>query len=203
VLQAAKMSPLVRQCQQALNEVSARHAVRLCWVPGHAGVRGNEIADRLARSGSSQWFIGCEPFLRVSRQNVRKKMKHWMKNQHLALWRGPCSTQRQARELISGPNLSTGARLLSFNRTQTGAVIGLLTGHNTPRRHVHVMGLSNNPTCRKCGTEEETSVHILCECEALASLRHKYLGSFFLDPENIRVPGMGAIWNCVKGTGLK
>jgi len=24
------------------------------------------------------------------------------------------------------------------------------------------MGLSNNPICRKCGTEEETSVHILC-----------------------------------------
>jgi len=55
-------------------------------------------------------------------------------------------TQRQARELISGLNLPTGARLLSFNRTQSRAVIGLLTGHNTLRRHLHVMGLSNNPT---------------------------------------------------------
>jgi hypothetical protein len=119
-----------------------------------------------------------------------------MKNQHLALWRGPCSTQRQARELISGPNLATGARLLSFNRTQIRAVIGLLTGH------LHVMGLSNDPACRKCGTEEETSVHIWCECEALASLRHQYLGSFFLDPKNIRVLGVGAIWNFIKGTGL-
>jgi len=64
------------------------------------------------------------------------------------------------------------------------------------------MGLSNDPTCRKCGTEEETSVHILCECEALAPPRHIYLGSFFLDPEDIRVPGLGAIWNFVKGTGL-
>ena len=35
------------------------------------------------------------------------------------------------------------------------------------------------------GNEEETSVHVLCECEALASLRHAYLGSFFLDPEDI------------------
>jgi len=33
--------------------------------------------------------------------------------------------------------------------------------------------------------KEETSVHILCECEALASLRHPYLASFFLDPEDI------------------
>jgi len=63
-LQAAKTtSPLVQQCQQVLNDISTRHAVRLYWVPGHAGVRGNKIADKLARSGSGQWFIGPEPFL--------------------------------------------------------------------------------------------------------------------------------------------
>jgi len=64
------------------------------------------------------------------------------------------------------------------------------------------MGLSDNPTYKKCGTKEETSVHILCECEALASLRHINLGPFFLDPEDIRLLGVGAIWNFVKGTGL-
>ena len=64
------------------------------------------------------------------------------------------------------------------------------------------MGLGNNATCRKCGPEEETSVHIQCECEALASLRHTYLGFFFLDPEDIRELDMGAIWNFAKGTGL-
>ena len=58
-------------------------------------------------------------------------------------------------------------------------------------------GLCNDTICRKYGTEEETSVHILCECDALASLRHAYLGSFFLDPEDIRVLGMGVIWNFV------
>jgi len=40
-LQASRTSPLVRQCQQALNGISIRHAVGLFWVPGHAGVRGN------------------------------------------------------------------------------------------------------------------------------------------------------------------
>jgi len=125
-----------------------------------------------------------------------------MEKQHLALWCGPGGTQRQARELISGPNLATGARLLSFNRTQSRAVIGLLTGHNTLRRHLHVIGLSNSPTCRKCGIEEETSVHILGECEALDSLRHVYLGPFFLDLQDIRVLGVGTIWNFVKETGL-
>jgi hypothetical protein len=64
------------------------------------------------------------------------------------------------------------------------------------------MGLSDNPICRKCGTEEETSVHVLCACESLASLRHSYLGSFFFDPEDIRKLNIGAIWKFAKETGV-
>jgi hypothetical protein len=41
--------------------------------------------------------------------------------------------------------------------------------------------------------EQETSAHILCECEDLASLKHMYLGSFFLDPEDIMNLRIGAI----------
>jgi hypothetical protein len=64
------------------------------------------------------------------------------------------------------------------------------------------MGLSNNPSYSKSGNEEETSVYILCVCEALASLRHAHLGSFFLDPEDIRKRNIGNIWNFGKETGL-
>ena len=106
----------------------------------------------------------------------------------------------KAQELISGLDLATRAWLLSFNRTQSGVVIGLLTGHNT-LRHLYIMGLCNNPTCRKCSTEE-TSVHILCECEALASFIQTYLGSFFLDSEDIRKLSIRAVWYFANGTGL-
>jgi len=91
---------------------------------------------------------------------------------------------------------------MPFNRTQSRVVFGLLTVHNTLRRYLYILGMDNNPNCRKCGTQEETSVHILCECEALASLRHTHLGSFFLDPEVIRKLIIGAIWNFGKGTGF-
>jgi len=64
------------------------------------------------------------------------------------------------------------------------------------------MGLIINPLCRKYYTEEETSVHILCECEALATLRRTYLASFFFDTEDIRKLSIGAICNFAKGTGL-
>jgi len=57
------------------------------------------------------------------------------------------------------------------------------------------MGLSDNPLCRRCGAEDETSAHILCDCEALASLSHVYLGSFFLETEDFKSIIRGAIWN--------
>ena len=172
------------------------------WVPGQAGVQGNEITDKLTRDGSVQKFVGPGPSLGVSRQNKRRKIKHWMDNQHLAKWCGPSSPQRQAQELISDPSPTAKTRLSSFNRTQFTVVIGLLTGHNTLRRHLHLMGITNSPLCRRCGAEDETSAHTLCEHEALASLRHAYLGSFFLDPEDIKSLSLGAIWNFSKGTGL-
>jgi hypothetical protein len=38
--------------------------------------------------------------------------------------------------------------------------------------------------------------------QLLASLRHTYLGSFFLDPQDIKSLNLGANWNFSKGTGL-
>ena len=64
------------------------------------------------------------------------------------------------------------------------------------------MGMSDSPLCRRCGAEDETSVHILCECEALASLKHVYLGSFCLESEDINSVSVGAIWSFSKATGL-
>ena len=64
------------------------------------------------------------------------------------------------------------------------------------------MGLSDNPICRKCGIEDETSIHVLCACENLTSLRHSFLGSFFVDPEDIRKLNIGVLFNFEKGTGL-
>jgi hypothetical protein len=82
---------------------------------------------------------------------------------------------------------------LPFNRTQPRVVTGLLTGHNTLRRHLHLMGLTNSPVCRRGGAEDVTSAHILCDCEALAALRHVSLGSFFLDPQDVKILSVGVI----------
>jgi len=91
---------------------------------------------------------------------------------------------------------------MTLSRVQSRVVTGLLTGHNTLRKHLYLLGLSNSPLCRWCEAGEETSAHVLCECEALASHRHVYLGFFFLEPGDIKNLNLGATWNYSKATGL-
>ena len=70
-----------------------------------------------------------------------------------------------------GPSLGTRAKLMTLIRIQSRVVTGLLTGHNTLRRHLYLLGLFSSPLCRWRGAGEETSAHVLCECEVLASRR--------------------------------
>ena len=117
-----------------------------------------------------------------------------------------CSGLTQKRHTAFSPLSRLGRTAFSpptvpFNKIQSRVVIGLLNGHHALRRHLPLMELTSSPLCKRCGAEEETSLHTLCECEALASLRHVYLGSF-LDPEDIKSLSLGVIWNFSKVTGL-
>jgi hypothetical protein len=110
------------------------------------------------KGGFCSPVIWTRAALGVSRQNI--KINCWLINQHMTLWQILTSTQRQARELISGPSLAAKTRLLSFNRTQCRVVSGLFTGHNTLRKHLYIMGLTDSPLCRRCWAEEETSTRV-------------------------------------------
>ena len=105
----------------------------------------------------------------------RKRLNPWLINQQWTRWWGLGGTKRQAGELLSGHGRNAKVKLMSYNRTQSRAVIGLLNGHNTLRRHLHRLGLTDSALCRKCGVEEETLGNKICKCEALASFGHVHL----------------------------
>jgi hypothetical protein len=61
------------------------------------------------------------------------------------------------------------------------------------------MGLTENTLHRRCGAQKETSAHVLRTCEVLVTLRHHYLGSFSLDPEDVRNLVLESNWVFIKG----
>ena len=115
----------------------------------------------LARDGCAVKFVGPETALAVSRQNIRRRIRCWLVNQHCVCCRGLGDTQRQDPEVISGPSLGAKSRFLSFSRTISRAVTVLPTGHNTLRKHLHLMGLSDRASFRRRAAEGGTSAHIL------------------------------------------
>jgi hypothetical protein len=87
---------------------------------------------------------------------------------------------KQAKGFISGPSARRTKDLLRLNRDQLRWVVGLLTGHC----HLFKLGLTDVPTCERCPQEDESATHILCDCEALAYLRFRLLGQFFMEPSD-------------------
>ncbi|KAJ8918840.1 hypothetical protein NQ315_011126, partial [Exocentrus adspersus] len=59
-------SKTVWNCQQTLSPVGRTNRLTLVWIPGHVGLKGNEVADSLARRGAALEFIGPEPVLGLS-----------------------------------------------------------------------------------------------------------------------------------------
>lgn len=74
----------------------------------------------------------------------------------------------------------------------------VLTGHYTLKRQLYIMGLTDSLLCRLVRAEEEASAYVLCKCQGLATLRHTYLGSNFLDPADVRNQHLGAVRNFIR-----
>jgi hypothetical protein len=139
--------------------------MRLC-VPSCSSITVPSFVEKRLQNlpvwgGSGLGFLGPEPALGVSKGDIQNKLNCWLGNQLWARRRSLGNNQRQAWELIFGPSLGAKSKVTSFNRTQSRAVIGLLTGHNTPTRHLYLFGLQDSPVCGKCGVMEKTSAHYI------------------------------------------
>ena len=206
VLSALEMtrvnSTLMLDCKKALDELCGTNRVTLIWVPSHCGIVGNENADALARNGSSTVFFGPEPAIGLSSSAVKASIRRWTSVQFLDVWEKQRGL-RQAKTFLSGPtDRAKINKLLALDRSQLRTITGVFTGHWLVNYHLHNIGLNNDPTCRFCGAEVETTAHVICLCDALVSSRFQYLGDRFLEPENVRCIRPSRVLSFLKKIGL-
>jgi hypothetical protein len=74
----------------------------------------------------------------------------------------------------------------SVETKQRSAKMGdrIITGHCHLKGHLFKLGLTDDPICERCLQEHDTATHILCDCEAIAYLRFRHLGQFFMEPSD-------------------
>jgi hypothetical protein len=73
---------------------------------------------------------------------------------------------------------------ICWNRDQLRWIVGLFTGHCRLKGHLFKLGLTDDPICERCLEEDESSTHSLCDSEAIAHLRFRHLGLFFVEPSD-------------------
>ncbi|XP_036144334.1 uncharacterized protein LOC114255717 [Monomorium pharaonis] len=196
-------SRLVRDCKCVLDELAEKNDVGLIWVPGHAGIKGNEMADLLAKEAAETRLLGPEPAVGISFCLGRGRIRSWLRDQHLEYWKEETESKcRQARVMLGeclSRNLARSIR--SLGRGDARLATQLLTGHGDLNYHLHKLGRSDTPSCRLCGEEEETSLHILGNCPALVGPRTRLLGSGFLKPNQVRQLPVGDLLRFWKQAG--
>jgi hypothetical protein len=67
-------------------------------VPGHEGIVGNEMAVKLARTGSQHLFIGSEPACVISVGVAMKAIRDWANRNHENI-RNPQLDSNRQRDL--------------------------------------------------------------------------------------------------------
>ena len=165
-------SDSVEKCIDTLNALGKKNKIHIRWVKAHVGIHGNEIADFLAKKGSS---LGDGPTNILPTPKVKQKNeindyfhKKWSK-----AWKS-YKEARQTKIWFPIPDKKKSLQLLKKMRNNLSMLVQFFTGHNKLKRHKNLQnGVEDPHSCRLCLEEEESSFHVIAECPAMQSLRSR------------------------------
>jgi hypothetical protein len=81
-------------------------------------------------------------------------------------------------------------------------VVGLLTEHCHLKGHLFKLGLTDHPICERCLEVDESSIHILCDCEAVAYTRFRHFGQYFMESSDYYDAPIDKVLHFIRSVGL-
>lgn len=172
----------VKNCMMELNNLSeSNYSVTVRWIPSHAGISGNVIADSIAKKSlnNDNQFIEIVPksetvkekiFMGYENENFRK---HWMEKKSLYNF---------SHVMMGELNEVKSTLARNCPRRELKILIGCLTGHACHRKFLKRIGVIEHDRCRFCKRDiPEDMNHLLHHCETLKESREKIFGSKYLN----------------------
>jgi hypothetical protein len=86
-------------------------------VSGHIRIDGNEMADEVARQGSSHPLIGPEPALGISAKVAKEVIRDWTNRKHKEYWQS-IRGQTHAKGFLERPSDIKAGELLNLSTNQ-------------------------------------------------------------------------------------
>ena len=201
-------SKLVKETLDLMDRAaSCCQSLTIRWVKSHVGHSGNVAADEEARLGRDSnappdWETPLLSKAVMHSEIDKMATRLWKKVWHEGL---DC---RQTRHFYpNGPRPDFFKSIITLPRIIVGQLVQILTGHTHLKRHQAVIDGTErlrilealdwdngdddgnaiidapDPKCSRCGEGDETPLHLLAECDKLATLRLQIFGREDLVPK--------------------
>ncbi len=190
---------IVLECKLSLNKLAKNNTVRINWIPGHSGHRGNNVADDLAKLGVKQRILGPEPIIPISTATQKDELKKWANNEHQKYWTNLTSC-RQSKYMIQNTTNNIWKTIRDMSKSDIRIITHIMTGHSTLQKHLYNMKIEEDPTCEQCLEDIEDLEHFLTDCPAFATIRQQTFGAAFLKREDLKNLNTKSILRYVKRT---
>ncbi|XP_055584695.1 uncharacterized protein LOC129737559 [Uranotaenia lowii] len=135
-----------------ITKIALQKQITLCWVPGHAGIPGNEAADRLAAAAK----LSDPPPIAIPQQDALNFIRRSLQESWDIEWNS--NLHAKLREIKNSTVKWTDRPTQNERRALTRLRIG-----HTRLTHEHLLTKSHPPICPCCDTEI-TIKHILVTC---------------------------------------
>jgi hypothetical protein len=88
------------------------------------------------------------------------------------------------RDFLKNPLQKKVGELFNLSRNLLRKMAWLLTGHGQLKGHLFRLELANSHECNRCKQASETASDILCDCDALTTIRFRRLVRHFMKPND-------------------
>lgn len=188
----------IARCASGVRGVSVAYAIlkkvlfllrkgvnlRLQWIPAHIGIRGNEVADELAKEAI---ITGTEIYVlpEVTEILIKYRYKIYEK------WKlNYLTTSGQKgiwyRTLQHEPPRIPWCTYSKLRRHHMVIAYRLRSGHMPLNKFMHLMRRVDSPNCASCGVPEDV-YHLLVECVRSESMRTCLITEFDINPYDVGI----------------